>query len=99
MTTSPVMKIQVILSFYVDVTRYKMLKELQSLKTFNSRGPGEIYSKLLKDITREILNPLAMLFTMPLAYGVIPIDWEMANVTPILKQGHRKLPDNYKPVY
>ncbi len=57
-----------------------------------------MYLKLLKEISREILRPLTMLFNMSLHHSIIPSDWKMAKVTPILKKRDRKLPENYRPI-
>ncbi len=49
-----------------DVTRDEIFKALQSLKANKSPGPHEIYPKLLKEITNEVLSPLTTLFNMSL---------------------------------
>ena len=30
--------------------------------------------------------------------GQLPEDWKLANVTPVLKNGQRNLPNNYRPI-
>jgi len=39
-----------------------------------------------------------MIFNRSLDDGIVPQDWKMANVTPVLKRGSRHDPGNYRPV-
>ena len=54
--------------------------------------------RLLILIKDEISYPLTVLFTKSLAEGVVPEDWERANVSPIYKKGNKNIAENYRPV-
>ncbi len=62
-----------------------------SHKTNKSPGPNKIYSKLLQDISREILSPLTMVFNMPLQHSIVPSDRNLASVTPVFKKRRPKI--------
>ena len=53
---------------------------------------------MLKELSEELSEPLAILFNTTLAEGKIPEDWKTANITAIHKKGNKKLASNYRPV-
>ena len=46
----------------------------------------------------KLAKPLFLIFTESLSNGVVPLDWELANISPIYKKGSRSMAGNYKPV-
>ncbi len=70
-----------------EISTNEVLKALQSLKTCKSPGPDKLYPRLLKEISRERLSPLTMLFIMSFQHGIVPSDWKLTNITLIFKKG------------
>jgi len=55
-------------------------------------------STFLKKIGDSIALPVAEIFAKSMDEGVVPLDWRVANVTPLFKNGSRKVTENYRPV-
>ena len=53
---------------------------------------------MLKNIHSELEKPLHLLVRKFLDEGTVPNDWKMANVSPIHKNGNKKLTSNFRPV-
>ena len=53
---------------------------------------------MLKNIHSELEKPLHLLFRKFLDEGTVPNDWKMANVSPIHRNGNKKLTSNFRPV-
>ena len=47
---------------------------------------------------RQICEPLSVLFNKSLSTGVVPCDWKISAITPILKSGDPSLVNNYRPI-
>ena len=73
-------------------------KKLKNLNANKSAGPDNIHPRLLKEISKEMAEPLAVLFNRSLEEKSLPEDWKQGNVTPIYKKGSRKAVENYRPV-
>ena len=61
-------------------------------------GPDNISVKFIKTFEQEVSGPLLKLFRKSLNSGQVPMDWKLANVTPIFKKGNKSDPSNYRPV-
>ena len=55
-------------------------------------GPDNLHPQVLKNSARSLTKPLLILFTCSLNSGILPNEWEKANITPIFK----KAPNLYK---
>ena len=82
----------------LNVVEEAVKLKLQALKIDKSPGVDSIYPVLLKNVANEISRPLVKIFRLSLDTGIIPQDWKIANVTPILKGGSKYLVENYRPV-
>ena len=71
---------------------------IKQLKTEGSPGPDKISARFLQQVAWEISPPLTILFRKSMAEGTVPVDWKLANVTPIYKKGKKSDPGNYRPV-
>ena len=61
-------------------------------------GPDQINAKILREL-QDILAPtLEIIFNHSLNTGIVPSDWKMANITPLIKKGDRSQPNNYQPI-
>ena len=71
---------------------------LQHLDVRKSMGPDGIHTRVLRELAEELVKPLSIVYQQSWLSGEVPIDWRLANVTPIYKKGRRVDPGNYRPV-
>ncbi|KAK4809039.1 hypothetical protein QYF61_027876 [Mycteria americana] len=65
--------------------------------THKSMGPDEIHLRVLKELAEVLTKPLSVIYQQSWLTGEVPVDWRLANVTPIFKKGQED-PGNYRPV-
>jgi len=82
----------------IDITPEMVASHIKGLKSNKAAGGDGLSSSFLKKVEAVILTPLAIIFRKSLEDGVVPLDWRVANVTPIFKKGSKKNPANYRPV-
>ena len=87
-------------SFLSDlrVTPEAVRSKLSNLKPDKAQGPDKIPPRVLKELSNELSEPIALLFNKSLEEGKIPSEWKMAEVTAIFKKGCKSEPGNYRPV-
>uniref|UniRef100_A0A8B9C3Y3 Reverse transcriptase domain-containing protein n=1 Tax=Anser brachyrhynchus TaxID=132585 RepID=A0A8B9C3Y3_9AVES len=71
---------------------------LQHLDVRKSMGPDGIHPRVLSKLAEELAKPLSIIYRQSWLSGEVPVDWQLANVTPIYKKGWRVDPGNYRPV-
>ncbi|KAK4819046.1 hypothetical protein QYF61_024685 [Mycteria americana] len=71
---------------------------LHHLDTHKPMGPDEIHPRVLKELAEVLTKPLSIIYQQSWLTGEVPVDWGLANVTPIFKKGRKEDPGNYKPV-
>ncbi|KAK4819525.1 hypothetical protein QYF61_006018, partial [Mycteria americana] len=71
---------------------------LHHLDTHKSMGPDEIHLTVLKELAEVLTKPLSIIYQQSWLTGEVPVDWRLANVTPIFKKGRKEDPGNYRPV-
>ena len=54
--------------------------------------------RVLKEAAYIITPLVTELFRRSLQSGEVPLDWRLANITPIFKKGNRSIPSNYRPI-
>ena len=82
------------IKFTPDIVYNKLCR----LKTDKAQGPDGIHPAVLKNCAEQLAKPVSMIFTMSFEQGVIPLDWKLANITPIYKKGLKSDAGNYRPV-
>ena len=80
------------------ITHECVLKVLMKTNITESCGPDELHHRMLKELVVELAAPMTKLFNQSLFLEEVPEEWTMANVSPIFKQGRRKMAANYRPV-
>jgi len=73
----------------------ELVKKLEKLRQDKAPGADDIQPRYLKEIAEEICHALAIILRKSLDQGIIPIDWRIANVSPIFKKGSRGKVSNY----
>ena len=71
---------------------------LQNLDANKAPGPDGVHPLVLKHCSSELAPNLKVAFVQSLNTGNIPLDWLLANVTPMYKKGSKDLPVNYCPI-
>jgi len=64
------------------------------LKPDKSPGPDDIHPMLLRETAHTMASPLSLIFKKSLDEGLLPGDWERADITPIHKKGSRSEAEN-----
>ena len=83
---------------HIEIGVDAVKSRLEKLREDKSPGDDDLSLRLLKMISEEIAQPVAILFNQSVNEGDVPLDWRSANVTPIFKKGCRNQPENYRPV-
>uniref|UniRef100_A0A452HTN8 Reverse transcriptase domain-containing protein n=1 Tax=Gopherus agassizii TaxID=38772 RepID=A0A452HTN8_9SAUR len=71
---------------------------LDKLDVFKSPEPDERHPRILKELTEEIYEPLAIISEKSWKTGEIPEDWKRANTVPIYKKRNKDNLGNYRPL-
>ncbi|GAB0188723.1 mitochondrial enolase superfamily member 1 [Grus japonensis] len=71
---------------------------LHHLDTHKSMGPDGIHPRVLRELAEVLTKPLSTIYQQSWLTGEIPVDWRLANMTPIYKKGQKEDPGNYRPV-
>ena len=75
-----------------------MERAIDKLKEHSAAGPDGIAPRVVKEVKKELITPLTMLFRKSIDSGRIPDEWREAVVAPIFKKGKKSDPGNYRPV-
>ena len=73
------------LSFYLK----DVFVSLRMLNVKKARGSDGILSRLLKETTHQIAPSLCTLLNRSLDSGILPDEWKLANIIPVLKKGEK----------
>ena len=82
----------------VEITNENFLKTISKIKRNKTEGIDGLNSTLFIECGMGLVTPLHKIFSMSLDQSVMPLDWKMANVSPIFKKGSKKDRGNYRPV-
>ena len=56
---------------------------LQHLDVRKSMGPYGIHPRVLRELAEELAKPLSIIYRQSWLSGEVPVDWQLANLTPI----------------
>ncbi|KAK4827288.1 hypothetical protein QYF61_016434 [Mycteria americana] len=71
---------------------------LHHLDTHKSMGLDGIHPRVLRELAEVLTEPLSILYQQSWLTREVPVDWRLANVTPIYKKGWKEDLGNYRPV-
>lgn len=71
---------------------------LHYLNMHKFMGTDELHSKILKKLVDVLTKPLYIIFQQSWNPGEVSVEWRVANVTPIFKNGQREDLGNCMPV-
>lgn len=81
-----------------NFSREEIVFHLGHIKPFKAPGPDDIYPKVLVECAEELGDVVLTIFESSYKSGLVPMDWKLANVTPLFKKGSKSEPGNYRPV-
>ncbi|PKU30906.1 rna-directed dna polymerase from mobile element hypothetical protein [Limosa lapponica baueri] len=71
---------------------------LQHLGVHKSMGLDGIHPRVLRKLAKVLNKPLYIIYQQSWQTVEVPVDWRLANMTPIYKKGWKEDQGNYKPV-
>ena len=86
-------------SLTIEISQDDVKTKLESLDANKSPGLDQIHSKVLKEISEVVAQPLFIIYRKSLELGKVPSLWKRSLVTPIFKnKGNRSSPSSYRPI-
>ena len=82
----------------IQLTELQVVGVLRNVNSQKVCGPDNIPNRLLIELADVIAPSLCELFNMSLALGVVPLQWKMANITPVHKCEDPTLATNYRSI-
>ncbi|GAB0178052.1 mitochondrial enolase superfamily member 1 [Grus japonensis] len=71
---------------------------LHHLDTHKPMEPDGIHPGVLRELVEVLTKPLSTIYQQSWLNGQVPVDWRLANVTPMYEQGWKVDLGNYRPV-
>ncbi|GAB0188589.1 mitochondrial enolase superfamily member 1 [Grus japonensis] len=71
---------------------------IHHLDTHKSMGPDGIHPRVLRELVEVFTKPLSIIYQQSWLTREVPVDWKLANVTPIYKKVQKEDPRNYRSV-
>ena len=81
-----------------NISKDKIKEKIRKLCPTSAPGPDGIGAGLLQELESQVVPAMEILFRKLLDEQVTPLDWKLANVSPIFKKGAKSDPANYRPV-
>lgn len=75
-----------------------IVKLLRGIDATKAVGPDGISPVIFLKCSESIARYLFVIFSETLKTGMVPMDWKMANVTPVFKSGSKASVENYRPI-
>ncbi|XP_031413279.1 methylglutaconyl-CoA hydratase, mitochondrial [Meleagris gallopavo] len=61
-------------------------------------GPDGLHPRVLRELMDVVAKPLSIILRQPWLTGNVPVDWRLASVIPIFRNGQKDDPGIYKPI-
>ena len=82
----------------IELSIEEVCHALQNIDPSKAHGPDGLPSRILKECAYQLAPSLRYLFTKSLKMSQIPMEWKLANIIPIYKQGNKNHVENYRPI-
>ena len=83
----------------VHICPEKVKEKLAKIRPNSAPGPDKIFPRIVHNLKEELSIPLTIIFNRSMKEGVVPKDWQIANVMPTYKgKGSKTDPGCYRPV-
>ena len=82
----------------IQFSEEDIIKAIDELDTNSAPGPDRFPAIFLKKCKHKLAKPLYIIYRKSLDQGVVPDCLKLSHITPIYKDGSRKVPKNYRPV-
>src|SRR3981081_568834 len=82
----------------MEISEESIGRAIDSLKLNKAGGIDELGTSLLRHTREGIIKPLLAIYQKSFEGGEVPMDWRLANVTPIFKKWSKGEARNYRPV-
>ncbi len=73
-------------------------KALSKINATKATGLDGINARFIRLTAKVIAPVICHIINQSLATGIIPLDWKVARVSPLYKDGNRNIPTNYRPI-
>ena len=83
---------------HITITTEDVKKAIKTLKPNKACGPDNILPKISIECKETLAEPLTRIFNKSLADAKVPTAWKNSIITPIFKNGNKRLPENYRPI-
>ena len=81
-----------------DISYEMVLEKLRNLNQNKACGVDKFHPFLLKNCADSYVVPITLIFRASLSSSQLPIQFRLANVTPLFKKGDKSVSRNYRPV-
>ncbi|KAJ7406261.1 RNA-directed DNA polymerase from mobile element jockey-like protein [Pitangus sulphuratus] len=61
-------------------------------------GPNEMHAQFLRKLVHEVTKPLSIISEKSWQSSKVPTNWKRGKITPIIKNGNKEDPGNYRQV-
>ena len=82
----------------IALTPLEVESVLKTLVVGKASGPNGVNNRILKELSREISQPLCSLFNYSLQTCTVPNSWKESNVCPVPKKDNESQLSNYRPI-
>ena len=82
----------------IAIDRLGIVKLWTQLKDHKDCGQDLLPRTIRKEAAEPVYILRKVIFVKSLSSGTLPMDWKLANITPVYKKGDRSKPANYRPI-